>query len=263
MHDFSGLFHVACRHGHDTAHALDGFDHHTGDAAASVLPDGLADLFHILVRALAQQGTVLVGADDAVETGRGRCGLTADGKAARPHGDTVEPVIGVAQVQQVEIAAIGARHHEGQVQGLRAAVDELHDPVLPGGQMLHQLFGVLGRHLVEQQGGDVLDPIQLLPDEFLCHRMAHADVDAHVLAGTVEILLALRIVQIGAFATADDHGVVGRHAEALERGRHVGTTQGDDGFTIEIRHGGETGNIHDVLLVIVGLPKLRPRRQYP
>ena len=263
MHDFSSLFHVAFRHGHDTTHALDGFDHHTGDASAGVLPDGFADLFHILIRALAEKGTVLIGTDDAVETGRGRCGLTADGKAAGAHGDPVEPVIGITQVQQVEIAAVGTRHHERQVQGLRTAVDELHDPVLTGGQMIHQFLGILGRHLVEQQGSDMLDPIQLLPDEFLGHRMARTDADAHVLAGAVEVLFSVRIVQIGAFTTADDHRVVRRHAEALERRRHVGTPQGDDGFAIKIRHGGKTGNIHGILLFIVGLPRFRSRRQCP
>ncbi len=191
----------------EAADALDGLGDHSGDAARSGGADEIFDILRTLDVAgrisEAEGATVAIGVvreDDAWL----RLGadfprrMTGD---CESHGGAA--VIGVAESDDVTRTGVAAGEHNGGFVGFGAAVTKerlLQVAWSDGGDFLGE--GDLG--FGEEDGGDVLEFIELGMDFGVDFRVAMANADGENAAEEIEILVAVGIPDELVFGAFDD-----------------------------------------------------------
>ena len=101
-----------------------------------------------------------------------------------------------AQGDHVVVAGMELGHVEGQVRGFRAAVDQVHHPVLFHREPGHEFFAEMGGHGLDVHGGGVLEQVDLLLGLGRNQGMIVSHADAEVLGHHVYVLFALGVPQV-------------------------------------------------------------------
>ena len=140
------------------------------------------------------------------------------------HGRLVAAVVGVAQSDDVIVAGVGTRHHEGEVIGLGTGIDEVAHLQIPG-HFRREFLRVLRHVGMQVDGGGVLVEFALFVARGNDVRMAVTDADGDDAAETVEVALALFVPHVLTVAFHDHERLLvieedARVHELLAQGQH-------------------------------------------
>ena len=242
---------VSRREFDESADALDGLR----DEAGNLARRGVFDEFFDVIGVFRARVGIVVSESSAVRIGRERM---VEAEAVRhvvfpravrgdAHGRLVAAVVGVAQGDDVVVAGVSTRHHQGQIVGFGAGIHEVAGFEVAR-HFRGQLRGVFGHVRVKIDGGGMLILFALPVAGRDDVRVAMSDADCDDAAESVEVALPFLVPHVLHPALHDHERffVVEENAgvhELLAQGKHfVGRWSGIRSRLVIAR--GERGFLH-------------------
>ena len=194
---------IAFRRFHDAAIALDGLHDEARELSRGRVLDGAVNFGEIGLGIIAENAPEGIGIGDVVDSAEEGDVVAEAGDAGERLGPDGGPVIGIAQRQHVDVAGELLGHDQGEIDGLGAAVGEMHHPVVALRHAGGEFLGKMGGHRMIEHGGAVLQLLDLLPDRRGDHGMVMTDRDADVHPEEIDVFLAGFIPQVLAVALGE------------------------------------------------------------